>query len=89
MFTASDMENKLKQSQVCHGIDAWIENDLFNKFESRSKSSAYINVSVIGNMGWKREAFTNEMNLRGFIVDFTTDQRDGDFYTISFPPQTR
>ncbi len=33
--------------------------------------------------------FTKDLRIRGFNVEYKSDQRDGDYYEITFPPQER
>jgi hypothetical protein len=88
MFTAKDMHNKLKSRNVCNGLDEWIEDILYKKFIQYG-NAAVVMVSDIGSRGWVREGFVNEMNSRGFCVEYISDQRDGDYYRVSYPPQER
>lgn len=88
MFTAKDMEDKLESRNTCNGIDEWIEDILYKKFIQYGKCAIVV-TSETGARGWGREGFIREMNLRGFHVKYTSDQRDGDYYEITFPPQSR
>lgn len=86
MFTAKDMYLKLKSRNVCNGLDEWIEDNLYQKFIQYG-NVAVVRTSDVGSRGWTKEGFINEMNDRGFYVEYKSDQRDGDFYTITYPPQ--
>lgn len=86
MFTAKDMSNKLKELDVCEGIDDWIETGLYNAFIQFGKV-ATVSSRTVQQHGWNKNGFTKEMRIRGFHVECKSDQRDGDYYQISFPPQ--
>lgn len=89
MFTAKDMAAKLQQEQVCVGIDNWLQTFLFKKFSEFNKQYTTVGVThLFTSMGWSESAFTNEMAKRGFSVKRCSDQRDGDYYEITFPPQS-
>lgn len=88
MFTAKDMYKKLQSRNVCNGLDEWIEDILYKKFIQYG-NCAVVTVSDIGSRGWTKEGFTIEINMRGFSVEYKSDQRDGDYYRISYPPQER
>lgn len=86
MFTAKDMHKKLKALDVCEGIDAWIEEDLYKAF-NRFGRVATVNPYVIGQYGWSKKGFIQELSIRGFHVEHKLDQKDGDYYEITYPPQ--
>lgn len=88
MFTAKDMHNKLKMLDDCQGLDKWVETTLYNKFIQYGHP-AIIDTSEITKQGWNNSGFTLEMRKRGFSLEYKSDQRDGDFYTITYPPQER
>lgn len=88
MFTAKDLHNKLKSLEECHGLDEWIEDVLYKEF-IRFEIYAIISTTTIGRNGWNKNGFTSEMRKRGFSLDYKSDQRDGDYYIITFPPQER
>lgn len=88
MFTAKDMHNKLKSLEECSGIDEWVEDVLYKEF-IRFGSYATISIATIGRNGWNKNGFTLEMRKRGFSLEYKSDQRDGDYYTITYPPQER
>lgn len=88
MFTAEDMETKLDKLNHCEGIDVWIETDLYNKFVRFGKVVT-LSTSELNKLGWSKSGFTLEMRIRGFSVVYRSDQRDGDYYEITFPPQGR
>lgn len=86
MFTAKDMYLKLQSRNTCNGLDEWIEDVLYKKF-IQFGNAAVVYPSDIGSRGWTKEGFTTEMSNRGFYVEYKSDQRDGDYYRITFPPQ--
>jgi len=87
MFTAKDMHDKLQQLNVCKGIDEWIETTLYDAFVK--SNSAWISSYQIDRNDWTKNGFISEMSSRGFSVEYVSDQRDGDNYRITFPPQER
>lgn len=86
MFTAKDMHKKLKELDVCEGIDAWIETSLYGYFVQYGKT-AIVSYRTVQQHGWNEKGFTKEMAIRGFHVKYKSDQRDGDYYEITYPPQ--
>ena len=88
MFTAKYMDSKIKQTNECPAIDFWIENSLVNQFINNPQNVT-VSVNVLKVNNWTRIGFMSAMVQRGFHVKCTTDQRDGDFYTITYPPQGR
>ena len=88
MFTAKDIANKLKMLDDCQGIDKWVETTLYNKFIQYGHP-AIIDNSEITKQGWNKVGFWKEMAARGFSLEYKSDQRDGDYYRITFPPQER
>lgn len=87
MFTAKDMANLIKETNECSNIDLWIENCLAYQFKASPK--AYVYTSIVRVNNWSRQGFKEAMAERGFCVEYFNDQRDGDFYTITYPPQER
>lgn len=86
MFTAKDMHNKLKMLDHCEGLDQWIETALYRAFVQYG-NPAIIYTSEITKESWNRTGFLKEMAARGFSLEYKSDQRDGDYYQITFPPQ--
>lgn len=87
MFTAKDVAKFVKESDECSNIDFWIENSLVAQFTVNPQ--AYVASSILRVNKWTSKGFTKAMEERGFHVVFQSDQRDGDFYTITYPPQGR
>ncbi|MCY1448080.1 hypothetical protein D9M71_647270 [compost metagenome] len=85
MFTAKDMANLINETNECANIDCWIENSLSAQFTANPK--AFVATSILRVNKWTQKGFTDAMNKRGFSVEYVSDQRDGDFYTITYPPQ--
>lgn len=88
MFTAKDMHEKRQALNICHGIDDWIELELYKAFVQYG-DPAIVYSSELGSMGWAKVGFIRSLNLRGFDVQFHTSQKDGDYYKITYPPQER
>lgn len=88
MFTAKDMDGFVKKTGECPNIDSWLENSLSVQFKA-GKSSAYVADSIISANKWTRKGFEYAMGVRGFIVEYNSDQRDGDYYRVTYPPQGR
>lgn len=88
MFTAKDMETKLDKLNKCEFIDEWISTDLYNKFVRYGKVVT-LSTNELNKLGWSKSGFTLEMRIRGFSVVYRSDQRDGDYYEITFTPQSR
>lgn len=88
MFTAKDLHNKIQESNECPQIDFWIENTLVDRFKS-NPHNVTVAVSVLKVNNWTKTGFELSMNERGFHVKLVSDQRDGDYYSITYPPQSR
>lgn len=86
MFTAKDIHILVKQSKKCDNIDYWIEYSLAEQFV-KSPYKAFVAATILRINNWTQDGFIESMSERGFSVTFVTDQRDGDFYTITYPPQ--
>lgn len=90
MFTAKDMQAKLEEAEECIGLDQWLQTWLFKKFSEFNKRYTTVGVShLFTTMGWSEKGFKEQMAKRGFSVVRCSDQRDGDYYEITFPPQER
>lgn len=87
MFTAKDMANLINETNECANIDYWIEHSLSAQFTASPK--AFVATSILRVNKWTQRGFTDAMNKRGFSVQYMTDQRDGDYYIITYPPQGR
>lgn len=87
MFTAKDMANLINEANECANIDYWIEHSLSAQFTANPK--AFVATSILRVNKWTQKGFTDAMNKRGFSVKYVSDQRDGDFYTVTYPPQER
>jgi hypothetical protein len=87
MFTAKDVAKLVKESEECPNIDFWIENSLVAQFMARP--TATVATSILRVNKWSQKGFTKAMQERGFSVDYVSDQRDGDYYTITYPSQER
>lgn len=88
MFTAKDLHEKIKQSGECPNIDFWIEHTLVDKFKT-NPNNVTISHSILNVNNWTRVGFIDAMNQRGFSVKHVPDQRDGDYYSITYPTQGR
>ena len=86
MFTAKDVDKIIRERNECNGLDVWIENHLVKQFIN-TPGKATVATNVVKSNGWTNMGFVESMSLRGFSVVVTSDQRDGDFYTITYPPQ--
>lgn len=87
MFTAAKVIERIEESDNIDGLDKWIENYLCKKFVENDGKSLSLQPSQTKQQGWKRNAFMNAMKERGFIIQFYSDQRDGEYYVISLPVQ--
>lgn len=87
MFTAKDVAKLVKESDECPNIDYWIENSLVAQFMASPK--AFVATSILRVNKWTGKGFNKAMEERGFHVAFQSDQRDGDYYSITYPPQER
>lgn len=83
MFTASDVRKRLKEINLCEGIDEWIESVLVYKLAE--KRTVTISDRVIK---WKKESFIVSMRQRGFCVEYYCEDRPcgGCWYEITLPP---
>jgi hypothetical protein len=88
MFTAKDLHNKIKEANECPAIDFWIENTLVGKFKT-SPNNVTVDTGLLRVNSWTRLGFESAMSERGFSVQYVSDQRDGDYYTVTYPPQGR
>lgn len=88
MFTAKDMAAKLKTLDECEGLDHWIETVLYIKFIQYGHP-AIVDSYEITKAGWNNNGWTNEMRKRGFSLEYQTNQREGDYYRVTYPPQER
>lgn len=87
MFTAKDIDRIIRKSNECENLDIWIENHLVKQFlQNPDQASVAANVLKIND--WTKQGFMDSISARGFSVTFVSDQRDGDFYTITYPPQS-
>lgn len=82
MFTASDVRKRLKEINLCEGIDEWIESVLVPKFAE--KRAVTISDRAIK---WKKESFIVGMQQRGFYVGYYCEDRPcgGCWYEIILP----
>lgn len=87
MFTAKDMHKMIKETEDCPNIGYWLENSLAAQF--MVKSFATVASSILRVNKWSHKGFLKAMEERGFSVQLFNDQRDGDFYTVKYPPQER
>lgn len=87
MFTAKDLHERIKQANECPTIDFWIENTLVDKFKA-NPNNVTLSSDVLRVNKWTRVGFIQAMSERGFAVRYTSDQRDGDYYTVTYPPQS-
>ena len=86
MFTAADMRKAINKKLELPDLDEWIENDLKEIFLQRTWcNQVIISASIISRKDWEHDSFYKCMIARGFGVSFTSEQRDGDFYTITLP----
>lgn len=89
MFTAQQAYQAVIFAQTTVGIDEWIEDYLVGRFAERGLKSVGVNYKTIDNKGWVKEGFIRAMELRGFKVDYKSDDRpcSGPYYEIRIPPQ--
>jgi len=87
MFTAKDVAKLVKENDECPNLDYFIENSLVKQFMASPKAT--VSAAILRVNNWTSKGFMFAMVQRGFNVAFVTDQRDGDFYTITYPPQER
>jgi len=87
MFTAKDVAKLIKENDECVAIDYWIENSLVAQFMESPR--AFVGTAILRVNKWTGKGFTQAMEARGFSVSFQSDQRDGDYYLITYPPQER
>ena len=88
MFTAKDLHEQINKSNECPAIDFWIENTLVSKFKA-NPNNVTISSEILRVNDWTRTGFIQAMSERGFSVRYHSDQRDGDYYSITYPPQER
>jgi hypothetical protein len=85
MFTAADLRKELQVKRDIPELDEWIKSDLKNLFIQYGRNQVTIQYSSISRKEWNHTAFLNGLTARGFGVSRTSDQREGDFYTITIP----
>lgn len=83
MFTASDVRKRLKEINLCEGIDDWIESVLVPKFAEKHTVTIFER-----EIKWKKESFEVSMQQRGFHVEYYCEDRPwgGCWYKIILPP---
>ena len=83
MFTAIDVRKRLKEINLCEGIDEWIESVLVSKFAV--KSSVTISDRAIK---WSKDSFIVSMQQRGFYIEYYCEDRPCGYcwYKIILPP---
>lgn len=86
MFTAKDLHEKIKQANECPAIDFWIEGTLVDRFKA-NPNNVTVSSDVLKVNNWTRAGFMYAMSERGFSVRYVSEQRDGDYYAITYPPQ--
>ena len=88
MITANDVRKKLKEINLCGGIDEWIEEYLLPKFVLSPVVT--VSDSVIGWSGklWGKNSFIASMQQRGFAVEYYCEDRPCGqcYYKIALPP---
>lgn len=87
MFTAKDVDSFINKTDECDGLDSWIEDSLVWQF--KHGKIVHISAYEIRARGWLYGCFEYAMGVRGFIVEYNSDQRDGDYYRVTYPPQER
>lgn len=87
MFTASMLAEKLKEVNLCDGIDEWIQTDLLHAICESTTGVAVIDSSKIHSKGWSQSRFITSMQSRGFHVEFNCDDRPCalPYYVIKIP----
>lgn len=70
MITVNDVRKKLKEINLCDGIDEWIEEYLIPQFVLSPVVT--VSDSVIGwsGKGWSKDSFAVAMQQRGFVVEY-------------------
>lgn len=86
MFTSAKVIARIEESDNINGLDRWLENYLCKKFVESDGNAITIPPAQIKQQGWKHKAFINAMKERGFIVQFYSDQRDGEYYLVHLTP---
>lgn len=81
MFTASDVRKRLKEINLCEGIDEWIESVLVPRFSVKS-------IVPISNRAikWSKDSFIASMRQRGFLIEYH-GKGGGCWYEISLPTE--
>ena len=88
MITASDVRKRLKEINLCDGIDQWIEDYLISKFAISPVVTVPDNIIDWGGKGWVKNSFTVAMQQRGFAVEYLCEDRPCGqcYYKIMLPP---
>ena len=88
MITANGVRKKIKEINLCDGIDEWIEEYLIPKFVL--SPTVTVSDSVIGWSGklWGKNSFIAAMQQRGFVVEYYCEDRPCGqcYYKIILPP---
>ena len=88
MITVNDVHKKLKEINLCDGIDEWIEEYLIPKFTLNPVVKVPDGVIGRGGKGWSKDSFAVAMRLRGFAVEYYCEDRPCGqcYYKIILPP---
>ena len=88
MITANDVRKKLKEINLCDGIDEWIEEYLIPKFVLSPVVTVSDSAIGRGGKGWTKDTFTVSMRRRGFAVEYYCEDRPCGqcYYKIILPP---
>lgn len=88
MITANDVRKKLKDINMCDGIDQWIEEYLIPKFALKPVATVSDKIIGWGGNGWSKDSFTVAMQQRGFAVEYYCEDRPCGqcYYKIILPP---
>lgn len=88
MITANDVRKKLKEINLCDGIDEWIEEYLIPKFVLSPVATVSDSIIDRGGKGWTKDSFTVAMRQRGFAVEYYCEDRPCGqcYYKIILPP---
>lgn len=75
MITASDILEKLENSNQCPEIDKWIEDVLVRRFLHANARTVDIYSDILRAFNWSNDGFIKAMTVRGFHVEYYCDDR--------------